>query len=36
MLVQFDFCYFRTAGEATTAAILSGIDVETGMVMAAW
>ena len=33
-VVQFDFCYFKTAGEATTTAILTGIDVETGMVMA--
>ena len=33
-IVQFDFCYFKTSGEATTAAILTGIDVETGMVMA--
>ena len=33
-VVQFDFCYFKTAGEPTTSAILTGIDVETGMVMA--
>ena len=33
-VLQFDFCYFKTAGEPTTTAILNGIDVETGMVMA--
>ena len=33
-VVQFDFCYFKTAGEETTTAILTWIDVETGMVMA--
>ena len=33
-VVQFDFCYFKTAGEPTASAILTGIDVETGMVMA--
>ena len=33
-VVKFDFCYFKTAGEPTTTAILTGIDVETGMVMA--
>ena len=33
-VVQFDFCYFKTAGEATTTPILTGIDVETGMAMA--
>ena len=32
--VQFDFCYFKAAGEPTTTAILTGIDAETGMVMA--
>ena len=26
-VVQFDFCYFKTAREETTAAILTGIDV---------
>ena len=30
-VVQFDFCYFKAAGEAATTAILTGIDVETGM-----
>ena len=33
-VVQFDFCYFKTAVEPTTTAILTGIDVETGMAMA--
>ena len=33
-VIQFDFCYFKTAGEPTTTAILAGIDVETGMAMA--
>ena len=33
-VVQFDFCYFKAAGEPTTTAILTGIDAETGMVMA--
>ena len=33
-VVQFDFCHFKTAGEPTTTANLTGSDVETGMVMA--
>ena len=35
-VVQLDFCFFKTAGEATTAAILAGIDCGNrhGMVMA--
>ena len=33
-VVQFDFCYFKTAGEQTTTAILAGINIDTGMVMA--
>ena len=33
-VVQFDFCYFKTAGEQSTTPILTGIDVETGMTMA--
>ena len=33
-VVQFDFCYFKTANEQHTTPILTGIDVETGMVMA--
>ena len=33
-VVQFDFCYFKTAGEQTVTPILTGIDVETGMAMA--
>lgn len=33
-VVQFDFCYFKTAGEQTLTQILTGIDVETGMAMA--
>ena len=33
-VVQFDFCYFKTAGEQQTTPILTGIDVETGMAMA--
>ena len=33
-VVQFDFCYFKTAGEQQTTPILTGIDVETGMTMA--
>ena len=33
-VVQFDFCYFKTAGEPTTTGTLAGIDVERGMVMA--
>ena len=30
-VVQFDFCYFKTAGEPTTTAMITGIDVETGI-----
>ena len=33
-VLQFDFCYIKTAGEQATTAILTGMDVETGMVMA--
>lgn len=33
-VLQFDFCYIKTAGEQATTAILTGTDVETGMVMA--
>ena len=33
-VVQFDFCYFKTAGEQTVTPILTGVDVETGMAMA--
>ena len=33
-VVQFDLCYFKAAGEPTTTAILTGMDVETGMVKA--
>ena len=33
-VVQFDFCYFKTAGKQQTTPTLTGIDVETGMTMA--